>query len=77
MAAQPNPLNTELHIYEEHRSSWAREHAGEFVVIHADAPARFFNSYEAAFTAAFREYGYNSVFLIKQVLLHEPVYSIS
>jgi hypothetical protein len=76
MAAQPNPLDAELAIFQAHRREWAREHAGQFVLLLGDEPPTFHNNYESALKTGLRNFGVSAAFLIKQVFAEEPVFYI-
>ena len=76
MAAQPNPLDSELATYELHRREWAQQHSGEFVLLFGDHPPSFHPDYESALRAGLKRFGVSTTFLIKQVFTEEPVFYI-
>jgi hypothetical protein len=73
-----SPFSTELKVFEHHRKEWSRSHPGEYVVIQDDVIAEgFFHTYADAFKAGLRKFGVRRGFLVKQVWMTEPVYSVS
>ena len=76
--ASPHTFSQELKLFERYREEWSRSHPGEFVVIQGGVIAEgFFENYSDAFKAGLRKFGVSRVFLVKQVWLTEPVYSVS
>ncbi len=72
------PFEKELDVFEEHRTQWAREHLGKYVVIQdAHALEEFFDAYDEAFRAGLREFGVGRNFLVKQIWVKEPVYFVA
>ena len=76
MAAQANPLDAELALFEAHRREWAKLHTGEFVLLFGDDPPSFHPDYESALRAGLKRFGVSSTFLIKQVFAEEPVFYV-
>jgi hypothetical protein len=72
------PFSIELVLFEQHRKEWARSHPGAYVAIQGDTIVeQFFETYAEAFKAGLKRFGVRRVFLVKQVWLTEPVYSVS
>lgn len=73
-AADPFPLADEVKTYEAHLSGWtARE--GQFVLIKGRHILGFYPRHEEALEAAYEQLG-GGPFLVKQVLVHEPIYQL-
>ena len=51
-------------------------HPGEYVVVQDTKLLGFFCSWEQAFRSAVEAFGVHKDFLVKQVLLREPVYFV-
>jgi hypothetical protein len=51
-------------------------HRGEFVVIHDSNVLGFYTCWEKAFRAGVGAFGVQQDFLVKQVLVNEPVYFV-
>jgi hypothetical protein len=76
--APTGKFSEELGLFERHRQEWSRSHPGEFVVIQGHEIADgFFGTYADALRAGLQRFGVQSGFLVKQVWVTEPVYSIS
>ncbi len=76
--ARTGPFSAELEVFEQHRQEWSRSHPGEFVVIQGEEIAEgFFDTYADALRAGLQRFGVQSGFMVKQVWMTEPVYSIS
>jgi hypothetical protein len=71
-------FSKELTVFEKHRKAWSRSHPGEYVVIQDDIIVEgFFNTYSEALKAGLNKFGAQRNFLVKQIWVTEPVYSIS
>lgn len=71
-------FSAELTVFEQHRREWSRSHPGEYVAIQGDVVVEgFFGTYAEAFKAGLRKFGVRRGFLVKQVWITEPVYSVS
>ena len=76
--ALPSHFAVELEVFERHRREWSRSHLGEFVVIQGEENAPgFFGDYADALKAGLQRFGARREFLVKQIWVTEPVYSIS
>ena len=71
-------FSKELTVFEKHRKDWSRSHPGEYVVIQDDVIVKaFFSTYGEALKAGLKKFGARRGFLVKQIWVTEPVYSIS
>jgi hypothetical protein len=71
-------LQKEIQVFERHRREWSQSHPGEYVAIQDDTIVEgFFDTYAEAFKAGLHRFGVRRSFLVKQVWLTEPVYSVS
>jgi len=76
--ATTGPFSTELKVFEQHRKEWSHSHPGEYVVIQGDVIGEgFFGTYAEALKAGLQKFGVRPGFLVKQVWMTEPVYSVS
>jgi hypothetical protein len=66
----------ELRVFEAKKESWLREHASHFVVIRGNTVAGFYPTYAQAYEAALRKFGFEQLFLIKQVMVEEQVFVV-
>lgn len=66
----------ELRVYEANKTGWLSSHANDFVVICGEKVAGFFPTYAEAYAAAVSSFGFDRLFLIKQVLTQEQVYVV-
>ena len=73
-AAGSFPLAKEVRTYEAHLAGWA-DREGQFVLIKGDDILGFFPGHEVALEAGFERLG-DGPFLVKQVLIHEPIYQL-
>src|SRR4051794_24056396 len=73
-AAGSFPLAEELRIYDAHLAGWA-DREGQFVLIKGSDVIGFYPRYEEAMGTAYDQLG-DGPFLVKQVLLHEPIYHL-
>jgi hypothetical protein len=69
-------LEEELAVFERQKTEWLYLHSEEFVVIMGTKVLGFFPDFESAFRAGFKVAGLGKNFLVKQVLVEEPVYVI-
>lgn len=69
-------LAKELEFYAAHKEEFFITHAGEYVVIHGTTILGFFQRWEQAFRSGVEAFGVQEEFLLKQVLVREPVYFI-
>jgi len=76
--ASPGQFATELEVFEKHRHEWSHSHPGDFVVIQDEVVVEgFFSTYADAFKAGLQKFGVRRGFLVKQVWVTEPVYTVS
>lgn len=68
-------LEKELETYNAHRDELLRDE-GKWVVIHGDRIAGIGKTYEEAIEAGYKEFGLN-LFLVKQILVVEPVHHVA
>jgi hypothetical protein len=73
---EPNTLQTELQVFEQHKREWLETNPGKFVVIASTTVAGFYPDYESAFKAGLHKFGVKGTFLVKQVWAEQPVYLI-
>ena len=64
-------MESELQLFESHRSEWLKDHEGQFVLI-KEADFSFHNTDEDAYQTAVNQYGRTDVF-IKQILPEDMV----
>ncbi len=69
-------FNPELRVFEANKESWLSAHANDFVVISGSAVAGFFPTYSEAYAAALTQFGFDRLFLIKQVMVEEQVFVV-
>jgi hypothetical protein len=72
--AGPFPLAEEVRTSEALLTGWA-EHEGQFVLIKGRNILGFYSRHEEALDAAYDQLG-DGPFLVKQILLHEPIYQL-
>jgi hypothetical protein len=70
----PFPLAEEVRTYEAHLAGWS-DREGQFVLIKGRDILGFHARLEGALEAAYAQLG-DQPFLVKQVLLHEPIYQL-
>jgi hypothetical protein len=75
-AAPPTRLTIELEFYETHKAEWLTSHTGKFVVVKGKEPLGFFSEFHEAYRAGVEKYGIETDFLVKRVVLHEPVFVV-
>jgi hypothetical protein len=73
---QPARLAVELDYYGQHAREWVAERAGQYVVIKDTAVLDFYPDFEAAYRAGVGTYGFETDFLVKQILEYEPVFIV-
>jgi hypothetical protein len=69
-----DPLAAEVTTYESHVPGWA-DREGQFVLIKGREVLGFFSRYEEALEAGYDRFE-ASGFLVKQILMHEPIYQL-
>ena len=74
--APPTRLTDELAFYENHKSEWLKTHRDEFVVIKRNKVVGFFNAFHEAYSVGVEEFGLDADFLVKRVVLQEPVFVV-
>ena len=72
--AGPFPLAEEVRTYEANLVGWS-DREGQFVLIKGRDIVGFYPRHEEALEAAYDEVG-EGPFLVKQILLHEPIYQL-
>jgi hypothetical protein len=70
----PFPLAEEVKTYEAHLAGWA-DREGQFVLIKGSDILGYYPCREEALEAAYDQLG-GGPFLVKQILLHEPIYQL-
>ena len=75
-ATEQNRLAAELKEYALHKNEWLESNAGQYVVIKVYPVLGFYPTFEAALYAGVRTWGANNDFLVKQILEHEPTFSV-
>jgi hypothetical protein len=73
-AAASFPLAEEVRTYDAHLAGWA-DREGQFVLIKGRDIIGFYPRYEEALEAGYERLG-DGPFLVKQIILHEPVYQL-
>jgi hypothetical protein len=68
------PLEEEVRTYESHLPAWA-DREGQFVLIKGPDVLGFYPSDEDALEAGYNRIGAGP-FLVKQILVHEPIYQL-
>jgi hypothetical protein len=74
--ASPGRLNAELELYEAKKKEWLQDHRGEFVVIKGDELLGFFGDFHSAYFSGAEQYGVGADFLVKRLVLQEPVFVV-
>jgi hypothetical protein len=70
----PFPFAEEVKTYEAHLAEWA-EREGQFVLIKGRDILGYYPRHEDALESAYEQLG-GGPFLVKQILLHEPIYQL-
>jgi hypothetical protein len=70
----PFPLTEEVKTYEAHLAGWA-DREGQFVLIKGLDILGYYSRHEEALMDAYEQLG-GGPFLVKQILLHEPIYQL-
>lgn len=70
--ADPFPLADEVKTFEAHLSGWS-DREGQFVLIKGRHILGFYPRHDEALESAYEQLGAGP-FLVKQVLLHEPIH---
>jgi hypothetical protein len=68
------PLAEEVRTFDAHLAGWA-DREGQFVLIKGSDILGFYSSYDEALAAGYDRLG-DGPFLVKQIILHEPVYQL-
>ena len=74
--APPTRLTDELTFYEGHKSEWLKTNRDEFVVIKGNKVVGFFKAFHEAYSVGVEEFGLDADFLVKRVVLQEPVFVV-
>ena len=69
-------LAAELKQYALHKNDWLENRTGQYVVIKGEAVLGFYPTFEAALYAGVGTWGVNNDFLVKQIVEHEPIFSV-
>jgi hypothetical protein len=69
-------LSAELEFYERHKAEWLETKRDQFVVIKGNDLLGFYTDFHQAYLAGVAKYGINTDFLVKRVVLHEPVFVV-
>jgi hypothetical protein len=73
-AKDPFPLAEEVRTYDAHLAEWA-DREGQFVLIKGREILGYYSLHDEALQNAFERLQ-GGPFLIKQILLHEPIYQL-
>jgi hypothetical protein len=76
MADTQKNLAADYEIFESHRSEWAKQHEGQFVVMHKGEVLGFFDDYASGLRAGIAKFGAKNEFLVQQVSEEELVLAI-
>ena len=74
--APPTRLTAELELYETNKSEWLKTNRDEFVVIKGTHVLGFFKVFHDAYCEGVAQFGVDSDFLVKRVVLQEPVFVV-
>ena len=69
-------LGIELGYYAQHAPEWVAQRTGEYVVIKNAKVLGFYPDFETAYKAGAAKYGFETDFLVKQILEYEPVFIV-
>lgn len=69
-------MEKDFDFFEGNRSEWASQHQGEFALVCKQQSSGFYETYEEAYLAAIQRFGLGGEFLIQQVCVVEPVFTI-
>jgi len=69
-------LAVELDYFSRHKSEWLQHKTGQYVVIKENEPLGFYPNFEAAYRADAETFGFETDFLVKQILEHEPAFFV-
>jgi hypothetical protein len=72
----PSRLRAELELYEAQKTEWLKTHRGEFVVIKSDELLGFFGDFHTAYSSGAEKYGIGADFLVKRLVMQEPVFVV-
>jgi hypothetical protein len=75
-ATLPIRLRAELEFYERHKEEWLKSRRDQFVVIKGSDLLGFYADFHNAYLAGVGKFGMNTDFLVKRVVLHEPVFVV-
>ena len=76
MTAEQNRLVGELELYKLRKHAWLGEHSGHYVVVKGTDVLGFYPTFVTAYSAGASAWGIDMDFLVKQVLEHEPTFSV-
>ena len=71
-----NRLASELELYKLRKDGWLGEHSGHYVVVKGTDVLGFYPTFVMAYSAGASAWGPDMDFLVKQVLEHEPIFSV-
>lgn len=74
--ASPSRLSAEFELYEAQKTEWLKAHRGEFVVIKGEELLGFFADFHSAYSSGAEKYGISADFLVKRIVLQEPVFVV-
>lgn len=69
-------LAKELDFYALHKDEWLKGYHGRYVVIKGSEVLNFFATFEAAYSAGAGAWGNDIDFLVRQIVEHEPTFSV-
>jgi hypothetical protein len=72
MSEQDMQLQKELQMFDSKRGEWLAHHQGKFALVRGQEAAGFYDTAESAYAEGVQRWG-NVPFLIKQVLLEDPI----
>jgi hypothetical protein len=76
VSGQKDRLVSELEFYDLQKSQWLPRHSGEYVVLKGGDVLGFYAAFSEAYAAGAARWGLGTDFLVKQVLEHEPMFSV-
>ncbi|HEY6251414.1 MAG TPA: hypothetical protein VI685_15760 [Candidatus Angelobacter sp.] len=74
--ASPRRLSAEIEFYESQKTEWLKSHRDQFAVVKGNDVLGFFTDFHRAYLAGATEYGIDTDFLVRRVVLHEPMFVV-
>jgi hypothetical protein len=75
-ATEQARLAAELQVYALHKTEWLKGYPGRYVVIKGGEILNFYPTFEDGYSAGAGAWGINTDFLVKQIVEHEPTFSV-